>query len=94
MTHIPCFFRNFTTHFQTYTFFKMKLRTILHILGLFVLSAALLFITQSWWMALGILILILLVDSFLKQYDNKRKQEWLRKHREEIENGQELKEND
>ena len=72
----------------------MKLKTILHILGLFVLSAALLFITQSWWMALGILMIILLIDNFLKQYDNKRKREWMQKHRDELENEQEQEGND
>ena len=72
----------------------MKLKTILHILGLFVLSAALLFITQSWWMALGILMLILLIDNFLKQYDNKRKREWMRKHLNDTDDEQEQEEND
>lgn len=73
----------------------MKLKTILHILLIFILSAALLFITQSWLMALGIMMLILLVDAFLKQYDNKRKQEWLRRQRrEELEQSLEEEAND
>ena len=47
----------------------MKKKAILHILLLAALSSALLFITRSWWMSLGILMLILLVDALLKQYD-------------------------
>ena len=39
----------------------MKKKAILHILLLALLSAALLFITRSWWMSLGILMLILLI---------------------------------
>lgn len=54
----------------------MKKKAILHILLLAALSAALLYITRSWWMSLGILMLILLVDALLKQYDAKRRYEW------------------
>ena len=72
----------------------MKLNTILHILGIFVVSVALLLLTQSWWMALGILMIILLIDNFLKQYDNKRKHKWLQEHRKELEEEQGQEEND
>ena len=73
----------------------MKLKTILHILGFFVVSVALLLLTQSWWMALGILMVILLIDNFLKQYDNKRKREWMQKHLNDmdVEEEQEKEEN-
>ena len=73
----------------------MKLKTILHILGFFVVSVALLLLTQSWWMALGILMVILLIDNFLKQYDNKRKREWMQKHINDmdVEEEQEKEEN-
>ncbi|MCR5470315.1 MAG: hypothetical protein K6F22_05175 [Prevotella sp.] len=54
----------------------MKKKVILHILLLAALSAALLYITKSWWMSLGILMLILLVDALLKQYDAKRRYKW------------------
>ena len=69
----------------------MKKKAILHILLLAALSSALLFITRSWWMSLGILMLILLVDARLKQYDAKRRYEWELKQRklreaEEMEN--------
>ena len=69
----------------------MQKKAILHILLLAALSSALLFITRSWWMSLGILMLILLVDALLKQYDAKRRYEWELKQRklreaEEMEN--------
>jgi len=70
----------------------MKKKTILHILLIFAVSAGLLFITQSWFMSLGIMMIILLIDAYLKQYDNKRRQEWLRKHRKEMEEAQQEEE--
>ena len=63
----------------------MKKKAILHILLLALLSAALLFITRSWWMSLGILMLILLVDALLKQYDAKRSYEWEMEQRKQRE---------
>ena len=48
---------------------------ILHILMIFIVSAGLLFITESWWMSLGILMLLLLADSFIQVYQRKREQE-------------------
>lgn len=69
----------------------MKKKAILHILLLAALSAALLFITRSWWMSLGILMLLLLIDALLKQYDAKRRYEWemeQRKKREAENNGE------
>ena len=64
----------------------MKKKAILHIVLLAGLSAALLFITRSWWMSLGILMILLLIDALLKQYDGKRRYKWemeQRKKREE-----------
>lgn len=66
----------------------MDKRTILHILFLLFLSAALLYLTKSWLMSLGILMLLLLIDSFLLQYDNKRRREW--EERKSLEKEQEL----
>ena len=63
----------------------MKKKAILHIVLLTALSAAILFITKSWWMSLGILMLILLIDALLKQYDAKRRYEWEKRQREERE---------
>lgn len=60
----------------------MKKKAILHIVLLAALSSALLFITKSWWMSLGILMLILLIDALLKQYDAKRRYEWEKRQRE------------
>ena len=54
---------------------------ILHILMIFVVSAGLLFITESWWMSLGILMLLLLADAFIQVYQRKREQE--KRNREE-----------
>ena len=45
---------------------------ILHILMIFVVSAGLLFITESWWMSLGILMLLLLADAYIQMYQRKR----------------------
>ena len=38
---------------------------IWHILAILVVSAGLLYLTQSWWMSLGILMLILLADAYI-----------------------------
>lgn len=54
----------------------MDKRTILHIIFLLLLSGALIYLTGSFLMALGIMMLLLLIDSFLLKYDNKRRQEW------------------
>lgn len=72
----------------------MDKRTILHILFLPFLSAALLYLTKSWLMSLGILMLLLLIDSFLLQYDNKRRREWEERKRQEMEQEMESKESD
>ena len=54
----------------------MDKRTILHIIFLLLLSGALIYLTGSFLMALGNMMLLLLIDSFLLKYDNKRRQEW------------------
>ena len=73
----------------------IKTPTRMIVIGFFVVSVALLLLTQSWWMALGILMVILLIDNFLKQYDNKRKREWMQKHLNDmdVEEEQEKEEN-
>ena len=45
--------------------------------------------------SVGILMVILLIDNFLKQYDNKRKREWMQKHLNDmdVEEEQEKEEN-
>ena len=64
----------------------MDKKTVLHILFLLGISAGLYYITQSFFMSLGILMLLLLIDSFLRQYDNKRRREWEERRRQEMEN--------
>lgn len=66
----------------------MNKKTILHILFLLALSAALIYLTGSLLMSIGIMMLLLLIDSFLLQYDNKRRREWeeRRMKKEEEEN--------
>lgn len=69
----------------------MKAKTILHLLLLLVISAALIFITYSFThsytsaflMSLGILMLLLFIDNLLRQYDNKRRRKWEEKKRKE-----------
>ncbi len=63
----------------------MDKKTILHILFLLAISAGLYYITQSFFMSLGILMLLLLIDSFLRQYDSKRRREWEERRRQQIE---------
>lgn len=63
----------------------MDKKTILHILFLLAISSGLYYITQSFFMSLGILMLLLLIDSFLRQYDNKRRREWEERHRKQLE---------
>ena len=46
--------------------------TIWHILAILVVSAGLLYLTQSWWMSLGILMLILLADAYIAMYQQRR----------------------
>ncbi len=61
----------------------MNTKTILHILFLLAVSAALIFITYSFThsyfsafaMSLGIMMLLLFIDNLLRQYDNKRRRE-------------------
>ena len=72
----------------------MKKKAILHILLLVALSAALLFITKSWWMSLGILMLILLIDALLKQYEAKRRYELELERRKQLEAEENEKEED
>ncbi|MBQ2554530.1 MAG: hypothetical protein II562_05495 [Prevotella sp.] len=45
---------------------------IWHILAILVVSAGLLYLTQSWWMSLGILMLILLADAYIAMYQQRR----------------------
>lgn len=54
----------------------MDKKTILHIIFLLLLSSALVYLTGSFFMALGIMMLLLLIDSFLRKYDNKCRREW------------------
>ena len=46
--------------------------TIWHLLAILVVSAGLLYITQSWWMSLGILMLILLAAAYIAMYQQRR----------------------
>jgi len=46
-----------------------------HLVVLVVVSFGLYTATGSFWMSLGILILLLVVDYFLKQYEEKHKRE-------------------
>ncbi|MBR4389738.1 MAG: hypothetical protein IKT00_11240 [Prevotella sp.] len=41
---------------------------------IFIVSAGLLYITESWWMSLGILMLLMLADSFIQVYQKKKEQ--------------------
>jgi positive regulator of sigma E activity len=52
-----------------------KKAKILHIIMIFVVSAGLLFITESWWMSLGILMLLLLADAYIQAYQKKKEQQ-------------------
>ena len=69
----------------------MKVKTILHLLLLLAISAALIFITysfthsytSSFLMSLGIMMLLLFIDNLLRQYDNKRRRKWEEKQRKE-----------
>ncbi len=54
----------------------MNKKTVLHLLFLLVVSLMLVYITDSFFMSLGILMLLLLIDAFLRQYDSKRRREW------------------
>lgn len=49
----------------------MKMMKITHLLVLLVVSAGLLYLTRSFWMSLGIMMLLLLVDALLAQYERK-----------------------
>ena len=52
---------------------KMKMMKITHLLVLLVVSAGLLYLTRSFWMSLGIMMLLLLVDALLAQYERKHR---------------------
>ena len=54
----------------------MDKKTILHILFLFAISAALIYLTDSLLMSIGIMMLLLLVDVYLRQYDSRKRKEW------------------
>ncbi len=69
----------------------MDKKVIKHILLLVFVSSGLLYLTRSWLMSLGIMMILLLIDALLRQYDNKRRQKWLAKQREEMEEQEELK---
>lgn len=58
----------------------MSKKTILHLLFLLALSGALIYLTKSFWMSVGIMMLLLLIDSLLLQYDNRRRREWEERH--------------
>lgn len=64
---------------------KMDKKVIKHILLLVFVSSGLLYITRSWLMSLGIMMILLLIDALLRQYDNKRRQKWLAERRKEME---------
>ena len=66
----------------------MDKNVIKHILLLVFVSAGLLYITRSWFMSLGILMILLLIDALLRQYDNKRRRKWMEEHRKEMEENQ------
>ena len=51
----------------------MKMMKITHLLVLLVVSAGLLYLTRSFWMSLGIMMLLLLVDALLAQYERKHR---------------------
>ncbi|MBO4849611.1 MAG: hypothetical protein J5529_01780 [Prevotella sp.] len=63
----------------------MDKKTVLHILFLLGISGGLYYITQSFFMSLGILMILLLIDAFLRQYDNKRRREWEERRRQQLE---------
>ncbi len=54
----------------------MDKKTILHILFLFAISAALIYLTGSLLMSIGIMMLLLLIDVYLRQYDSRKRKEW------------------
>ncbi len=43
-----------------------------HFLLYFFVIAAIYYLTKSFWMSLGIILLLFVVDNFLKEYDKKR----------------------
>jgi hypothetical protein len=51
----------------------MEMMKITHLLVLLVVSAGLLYLTRSFWMSLGIMMLLLLVDALLAQYERKHR---------------------
>ena len=51
----------------------MKMMKITHLLVLLLVSAGLLYLTRSFWMSLGIMMLLLLVDALLAQYERKHR---------------------
>ncbi len=51
----------------------MKMMKFTHLLVLLVVSAGLLYLTRSFWMSLGIMMLLLLVDALLAQYERKHR---------------------
>ena len=51
----------------------MKKTKITHLLVLLLVSAGLLYLTRSFWMSLGIMMLLLLVDALLAQYERKHR---------------------
>jgi len=50
-----------------------KIKISRHFLLLLVVSLGLLYLTRSFWMSLGIMMLLLLVDAFLAQYERKHR---------------------
>ena len=62
----------------------MNRKTVLHLLFLLALSVALVYLTKSFLMALGIMMLLVLIDALLRQYDNKRRREWEEKRLQEM----------
>ena len=80
------FFRNFEPQIEKS---KMDKKVIKHILLLDFVSSGLLYITRSWLMSLGIMMILLLIDALLRQYDNKRRQKWLAEQRKKMEESDE-----
>ncbi len=50
-----------------------KIKISRHFLVLLVVSLGLLYLTRSFWMSLGIMMLLLLVDALLAQYERKHR---------------------
>ncbi len=50
-----------------------KIKISRHFLLLLVVSLGLLYLTRSFWMSLGIMMLLLLIDALLAQYERKQR---------------------